>query len=393
MPLLSDYHHFDGRDWERGTIHNVMAYQQTPVSEAMLLGVSGGAVFGYFTFAYEGHEPHAALLINNTFTPFDTILKRLRIPADEKTTGRAPRAIEHITEALQKGKPAIVWADVYGMPYNLLGKNDAEWAMMPVVVYGYDEAANQVWIADRSGAALMITPAELAEARGRTAKSKNRMMTLGKPDERALKAAVEAGITDTITFMREGAPKGAKENWGLAGLQKWAELLTDTKNERSWTRLFPRGGALLNGLLTALYSIEIRAAENAGRTQFAAFLDEAATLLEKPALTAAAEAYRAAAPTWRALAESLLPDSVPVLQEVKMLERAARTAFLADGMARIDERRTIKARLDEIRTEVRAEFPLDEANTAALLESIRAAVLAVYEAEKAAVDALAAAKA
>ncbi len=392
MPLLSDYHHFDGRDWERGTIQNVLAYQNTPISGAMLLGVSGGAVFGYFTFAYQGQEPHAAILINNTFTPFDTITKRLKLPVAEKTTGRAPRAVEHLTGALEAGNPAIVWVDVYGMPYNLLGTNDADWAMLPVVVYGYDEAADQVWIADRSGAPLHVTPAELAAARGRTAKAKNRLITLGAPDERALKGAVQAGITDTITFMREGAPKGAKEHWGLLGLQHWADLMVDPKSDRGWAKLFPRGGALLNGLLTALYSIEIRTVEGAGRAQFADFLDEAAALLGNPALASAAEAYRAAVPAWIALADALLPDDVPLLQEAKMLERSARAAFLQDGMARLEERRTIKARLDAIREEARAEFPLNEGETAALFESIRAAILRVHDAEKAAVDALAGAQ-
>ena len=49
MPILSNYHHFDGRHYETGTIHNALAYQgflaphtKQPLSEALLMGVSGG---------------------------------------------------------------------------------------------------------------------------------------------------------------------------------------------------------------------------------------------------------------------------------------------------------------------------------------------------------------
>jgi hypothetical protein len=65
---------FTGRHWETGSIHNALALQgikaphtDEPYSEALLLGVSGGIAFGYFTFEYKGHLPHVALLTRNTF--------------------------------------------------------------------------------------------------------------------------------------------------------------------------------------------------------------------------------------------------------------------------------------------------------------------------------------
>jgi hypothetical protein len=61
MPKLKDYNQFNGRHWETGTVHNYFAYTGVkaphtgqPYSEALLMGVSGGAVMGYFSFAYEG---------------------------------------------------------------------------------------------------------------------------------------------------------------------------------------------------------------------------------------------------------------------------------------------------------------------------------------------------
>ena len=61
MPTLTDYTQFEGRHWDTGSVHNFYAYRGVtaphtgkPISEALLLGISGGIVFGYFSFAYDG---------------------------------------------------------------------------------------------------------------------------------------------------------------------------------------------------------------------------------------------------------------------------------------------------------------------------------------------------
>ncbi|MFN8529213.1 MAG: BtrH N-terminal domain-containing protein [Anaerolineae bacterium] len=396
--ILHDYHHFAGADWERGTIRNALDYAGViaphtgqPLSDAMLLGVSGGSVFGYFPFAYEGQEPHAALLINNTFTPFETLLKRLHLAHQDQSTGRAPRAVEHLQAALKAGKPAVVWTDIFTLPYNLLGTDAKMWSMMPILVYGYDETADQVWIADRARVPLTVTTDVLAQARSRTAKEKHRLVTLGAPDLKKLKSAVEDGLRDTLTFMLEGAPKGAKDNWGLAALGKWADLMVDEKSERGWSNLFPRGGALYNGLLTAFHSLAVRGldeGEDAGRGRFAEFLSEAAVVLEKPALEGASQAYRDAVPAWQRLTRALLPAEVPLLDEARSLTLSGHRLFRDQGMDSIPERETIKARLDAIHEQMRADFPLDDAQASDLRAHIRAAVLDVQAAEHRAVETL-----
>jgi hypothetical protein len=49
MPILIDYHYFDGTHWEMGSVHNFFAYRGfnaphtgKPYSEALLMGISGG---------------------------------------------------------------------------------------------------------------------------------------------------------------------------------------------------------------------------------------------------------------------------------------------------------------------------------------------------------------
>src|SRR5512145_2022369 len=98
---------FTGRHWETGSIHNALAAQGIkaphtgqPYSEALLLGISGGIAFGYFTFEYKGYLPQAALLTRNTFNPFATVLERLGIEQDIQQTNKVDTAEKNLRETL-----------------------------------------------------------------------------------------------------------------------------------------------------------------------------------------------------------------------------------------------------------------------------------------------------
>jgi len=127
MPILADYTQFGGRHWETGSVHNVLAYQQVnipetgqAISEAMLMGISGGAAFGYFVFDYKDTDPYLSLLSRNTFDPLDTLLERLAIPQDRVHTAEAGKGERNLIDVLESGRPAIVWADQFSLPYNAL---------------------------------------------------------------------------------------------------------------------------------------------------------------------------------------------------------------------------------------------------------------------------------
>ena len=73
MPVLENYSEFGGYYWHSGCIRNALAYQGyraphtgEPYSDALLFGVSGGAVFGYFHFHYKGYDPQINILTRNT---------------------------------------------------------------------------------------------------------------------------------------------------------------------------------------------------------------------------------------------------------------------------------------------------------------------------------------
>jgi len=150
MPMLASYHHFAGRHWETGSVHNYYAYRGVkaphtgqPYSEALLMGISGGVVMGYFTFAYAGFDPHVALLTRNTFDPLNTLLARLGVVQEVIQTSKADKAVRNLVDTLADGLPALVWADMWSLPYNALPDEGGMWAMFPILVYGYTEQGHR----------------------------------------------------------------------------------------------------------------------------------------------------------------------------------------------------------------------------------------------------------
>jgi len=250
MTTIRSYSTFTGRNWETGSVHNFLAHRGfiaphtgEPYSEALMMGVSGGTVMGYFSFAYEGHDPLCRILTRNTFAPLDTMLSRLGIVQDVRRTANAEKGQANLEDTLESGIPAIVWADAYSLPYNALSDEDGMWMMMPILVYGLDEDASLVLIADRSGTPLRVSLEELQAARRRVKKEKFRLITLGPPNADKLVAAVQAGIWDCINLYTEKPPKGSRNNFGLQAYRFWIEQLTRPKARLSWAHVFPPGHA------------------------------------------------------------------------------------------------------------------------------------------------------
>jgi hypothetical protein len=162
---------FNGRHYETGSIHNALAVQGVkashtgkPYSEALLLGISGGIAFGYFTFEYKGYLPHVAMLPRNTFSSFTTILERLGIAQDIQQTNKAEIAEKNLVNVLESGLHPLVWADQFSLPYNDLKPDDAMWGMIPILAVETD--GKSVAVVDRSVQPLQLSMAELTKARG-----------------------------------------------------------------------------------------------------------------------------------------------------------------------------------------------------------------------------------
>ena len=398
MPTLTKYTQFSGFHWETGTIRNYWDYcgvkaphTEQPYSEALLMGVSGGAVMGYFSFAYAGYPPHVALLTRNTFDPMDRLLQRLGVVQNVLHTSKPAKGRQNLLDTLEDGVPALVWADMYGLPYNALKHDDGWWAMMPILVYGYDESADTVHIADRAAVPLTVSTGELAAARARVKKDKFRVLTLDMPDPDKLAEAVSAGIWDAINLFTEKPPKGARNNFGLQAFEWWSKLLTKPKQRMSWEKEFPAGPKMVAGLTTT-YNHIMLFGKSAGitddaaeRLMYADFLDEASVILHKPNLQHVAEEFRRSALAWRALATMLLPDEIAPFKQIRELKLSIHRLFLQKGGAALDQIHEQKAQLKALEDAAGNDFPLDAAGVLAMREALSTQVLTIRNTEEKAV--------
>lgn len=397
MAKLNDYTHFDGRHYVTGFLTNALAAQGIqaphtgkPYTEALLMGVNGGISAGYFTFHYEGHDPQVELL---TYYPFNddlvAVYDRLAIPTDVRQTANVTKATANIVSALVRGVPAIVWADIYSlghmdeMPYG-----DFHMAT-PILVFEHDNG--QVAIADRSRVPLRISASTLEAAQSVIKKFKHRVMTVGAPDADRLPLAVREGIQATIDIFTKPphfAPQAAG-NFGFAGMQRWAAELGDERTKTGWAKRSPTGSAFYNVLKTSYRSLELSLTGGGGaRGVFADFLDEAAVVLNKPALREVGAAYRTNAALWRGLAEAHLPAGVDLFAETRRLMEDSYALFIDQGLASLEARKGMNERLKVLHIASMSEFPLDEAGARALRHELQARVLALHDAELIALNGL-----
>jgi hypothetical protein len=403
MTMLPKYHEFEGLHYETGTLRNALAYQGVkaphtgkPISEALLLGVSGGITVGYFTFEYKGYDPHVALLTRNTFNPLETIFDRLALPREVLQTSKPETALENLIGVLESGHAAIVWTDMWSVPYNSLPHDDQKWGMTPILVYGVE--GGQAYIADCSRKPFVIPLDALMKARARIKDDKFRVLSLDAPDLDRLPAAVQKGIWQCISLYTEQPPRGKKDNFGFAALQHWAKMLTNTRNKQSWERQFAPGNRMYAALAGDIdqpgvfdWICTMGAGGGAERGMYADFLDEAALLLNKPALKDAARQFRTAANAWCDLANAVLPDSVPAFKETRELKLRKRELFVEKGGEGVEEFPAIHTRLNAIKAAVAKSFPLSNEEAAAMRENLAAHILNIHDIELEAVTAMQAA--
>jgi hypothetical protein len=381
MPVLNDYAQFGHTHWETGTLTSVLAHiMDTPISEALLFGTSGGIVAGYSVT--EDKLPHLNLLTRSPFQPLDTVVERLKLPTDDRRTSKPDRAHLYLLEALGEGRAVIVWVDTNELPYTVM---PIPHAVQPIVVYGYDEA--HVYIADRAGVPLLVSVADFERARSHAASEHYRQMTVGVPHFSRLVLAARLGIESCLRdFLEEPPMKELRGIFGLAAFEYWLRQL-ESPTERGWTKQYPPGRKLVSMLASAYQSINLNGTGgNGSRAMFADFLDEAAEMLDKPTLKESAAQWRDNLRLWSALNDALLPPDVPDFAQLRNLMQSEYDLFLCEGMASLTLRQEIRQQMDELKLQMGRKFPLTKRQAGAMLDNLRDALMAIYTAESNAVQ-------
>jgi len=355
-----------------------------PFTEAMILGIGGGLGAGYILWEFKGRDSANIVMgfinrWNYTVEYITNACQRLGTSVEERETGSIKKAQINLDEALEQGKPVLVWIDKASMSYHRLPEQHKGHLVHIIGVhsktdesYQVDDLAKNLWT---------VSAEDLATARKPIPSNKQRTLTLNPSYEFDLAAAVTAGIHDHIDYLSRDS-----DSFSLPTIKKWAKMMIHPKNKKSWQIVFKRRAGLYTTLRSVYEGITLDNTEGAGlRDMYADFLTEVEPIINVN-LHDAIQAYRDCESAWRDLANTALSDDVPAFAEAKQLMHTRYNNFaqqdveaLANNIQEMDALEP-KYNLDG--------FPLDDAGVTALFEAMHDKLNTIYEAEQSALSIL-----
>jgi hypothetical protein len=364
-----------------------------PFSEAMCFGMAGGVGIGVFSFFYE-REGWASFFIAGRHLWHDhkaylvQACKRLGIKPVVHETAGAKAAESALRTTLAERGACVAWVDATHLPHRALPGMMSGGGYHIVTVYGIDDETGTASIGDLTDDPLAIPLADLATARSRIKKDKNRLLSITSPTSaKDMSTLVYDGLRACHSGLGgAGGVKSAAKNFSLEALRLWSERLHGCKDNERWERVFEYGPRLWQGLASIYDYIEHHGGGGLSRPLYAEFLEEASTACDAPRLHDLAERYADLGRGWSELANAALPDGISEFREAK--ELYAEKAELTNSGGSPEQIRAAWARLDELRRQFRECFPLSESQSAELRADLQKRVRTLYEGEISAREAL-----
>lgn len=321
-------------DQEAGTIASFLARSgvdnpetSKPWTDAMIFGLGGGIGFMCFVFTYQGHAPIASFVTrfhtkSGGYTGFaDGALGRSGATVAVTRSSSSAQADKQLRASLDAGKSVLLWVDGSALPPGSAPNTLTGTSPALVVAHGYGSRPDDVGLfsAGRGDFSLPLT--DLSHARASLRAMKHRAATVSGPaDGYNVAPALRSAFAATVANMMSPEMR----NFGLPGIAKWADELSDTRTKQGWTAIFGSGHS--RDAIDAIRRAAVVAA--AQRRLYAAFLREASSVVNSLDPIAAATGYDTAAAAWDALAEAAAPPAeLAVLathvHEIEAAERAA----------------------------------------------------------------------
>ena len=332
----SEYELRGGSDPETSACANVFAnrgvddpFTGQPISERLVLGVGGGLGAGYILWEFNATKGTDRKVVTLGFRNqwqypvrwYAKVCQRLGVAVQTHETSSAVKARDLLDQALDDGIPAIAFVSTADLPYWHLPPEQSGWWGYPITVYGME--GDRYLVDDRNTGRITIGADDLAAARSRIPSYKNRLVVAdpaaSELDEEQLVAGVRAGLEEQLAHLGE---KSA--SFSLPAFDKWAKMLTDTKNAKSWPKVFAGGVGLVDVLVSIDQQIDDRGLFGGSlRRLYAEFLDRAGQMIDID-LSEPASAYVGAAQRWFDV--SAVCRSMPAIEEASGLSRVRRDA-------------------------------------------------------------------
>lgn len=309
--LVTGFKGFGGKHCETAALKKVLDYYDISHSEEFLFGLGSGIGFIYW-YMKMMPGPFIGGRMGKVLELPERACERLGVGLEISSTTSSKKGYEELKRVLGKGAPAIVYGDMVYLPYFALPEM-AHFGGHAFVVYGIDEDKDVVYISDRPRKRMNISLEDLAKARGSKHPPFPPKHTLAEIVVKSPVSDLEDAIKESIRETVNGMLRPPIKNLGLAGMEKWAGLVTKWPDQFKGMNLV---GCLMNGFIY----IEISGTGgSAFRPMYARFLDEAAEIISEPELKAVAKELREAGKVWGDIAVAYLPDSWPNLARIRGL--------------------------------------------------------------------------
>ena len=333
---VSDYELRGGNDPETSACANAFAnrgiddpFTGQPISEGLVLGVGGGLGAGYILWEFNATKGTDRKVVTLGFRNqwqypdrwYAKVCQRLGVAVQVHETSSAAKARDLLDEALDDGIPAIAFVSTADLPYWHLPAEQSGWWGYPITVYGIE--GDRYLVDDRNTGRLTIGADDLAAARSRIPSYKNRLVVAdaaaSELDEEQLVTGVRAGLEEQLAHLSEKSV-----SFSLPAFDKWAKMLIETKNAKSWSKVFADRVGLIEALVSVGEQVDDRGMFGGSlRRLYADFLSHAGELIAID-LSEPASAYVVASERW--LDVAAVCRSVPAVDEASRLNRVRRNA-------------------------------------------------------------------
>lgn len=366
--IVSDFDLFGGIHCETSAVQKIFLYNDLRISEELLFGLGGGIGFIYW-FVEQMPAPIIGGRGGGRYFIEDAG-RRINISISIRRTTSSKKGHTWLLDKLQAQQPVVLYADMAYLPYTGVPEA-AHFGQHAFVVYGIDEEADKVFISDRGKRGVTVKVDELKRARASKFPPWPPQNALFDFEFPAKLEITREMIIEAITATVDGMLNAPIRNFGVKGIQKWANFIVQ------WPTLFP-GEELWHALYQGFTYIETGGTGGSGfRPMFTRYLSEVNERFPFSGMDAVISKYEEAAKIWSEIANHLLPDEYPHLRQVRewIIEQSRIGEEQAPGA--LDRIHKINQAIDADMNQILAEV----AQAPKFLPTTRKWILHLYEVE------------
>ena len=290
--LGSDFVHRQSAHCESGSTSNLLSNYGLNISEALAFGIGAGLFFGYFPFV----KVHGLPLITFRNAPGGIIknaAKRLNVRVESSKFRNPEKAMDALDAVLGRGTPVVLQAGIYWLPYF---PDVLRFHFNAHTLIAYGKKGSDYLLSDPVfDAPVICSRDDLMKARfseGVLA-PKGKMYYLSEiPKQIDLSRAVRKGMKETCRLM-------IKTHFPLVGV-RGIRLLA--KRVREWPEKYGKRKAVLYLGHVIRMQEEVGTGGGGFRLMYAAFLQEAAGIMNNDGLVGISKRMTEVGDKWREFA-------------------------------------------------------------------------------------------